>query len=102
MLDRGAARKRCRRLEEVLASPPLYPPLTLLRSCPTSSGAAAAVVASARFVRQHGLGARAVEIAAQAVATDFSRTFSGGDIAAGGLPRRYRSSRRMTKSRICS
>ena len=68
-------------LDEVLASPPLYAPLTLLQSCPTSSGAAAAVVASERFVRAHGLGARAVEIAAQAMATDFASTFSGGDIA---------------------
>jgi acetyl-CoA acetyltransferase len=68
-------------LEEVMASPPLYPPLTLLQSCPTSSGAAAAVVASARFVRERGLGDRAVEIAAQAMATDFASTFTGGDIA---------------------
>jgi len=67
-------------LEEVLASPTLYPPLTLLQCCPTSSGAAAAVVASERFVREHGLGARAVEIAAQAMATDFPSTFSAGDI----------------------
>ncbi|MBX3028287.1 lipid-transfer protein [bacterium] len=68
-------------LEEVMASPALYPPLTLLQSCPTSSGAAAAVVASERFVREHGLAGRAVEIAAQAMATDFGSTFSDGDIA---------------------
>jgi acetyl-CoA acyltransferase len=68
-------------LEEVLASPTLYPPLTLLQSCPTSSGAAAAVVASERFVREHGLGGRAVEIVAQAMATDFPSTFAAGDIA---------------------
>ena len=67
-------------LEEVLASPTLYPPLTLLQSCPTSSGAAAAILASDRFVREHALGARAVEIAAQAMATDFPSTFSGGDM----------------------
>jgi acetyl-CoA acetyltransferase len=42
-------------LEEVMASPALYPPLTLLQSCPTSNGAGAAVVASERFVREHGL-----------------------------------------------
>ena len=47
---RSSASKRC------MASPALYPPLTLLQSCPTSSGAAAAVVASERFVREHGLG----------------------------------------------
>ena len=67
-------------LEEVMASPTMYAPLTLLQCCPTSSGAAAAVVASERFVRAHDLGARAVEIVAQAMATDFPSTFSGGDI----------------------
>ncbi|HXJ33808.1 MAG TPA: lipid-transfer protein [Candidatus Eisenbacteria bacterium] len=68
-------------LDEVMASPPLYPPLTLLQSCPTSSGAAAAVVASERFVRERGLAGRAVEIVGQAMATDFQSTFSDGDIA---------------------
>jgi acetyl-CoA acyltransferase len=67
-------------LEEVMESQPLYPPITLLQSCPTSSGAAAAVVASERFVRERALGARAVEIVAQAMATDFASTFTGGDI----------------------
>jgi acetyl-CoA acetyltransferase len=67
-------------LAEVMASPALYPPLTLLQSCPTSNGAAAAVVASERFVRERGVGARAVEIAGQAMATDLPSTFKGGDI----------------------
>jgi acetyl-CoA acetyltransferase len=67
-------------LEEVLASPAQYPPLTLLQCCPTSNGAAAAVVASERFVREHGLASRAVEIAAQAMATDLPSTFKAGDI----------------------
>src|SRR5690242_21589833 len=49
----------------VMASPTMYAPLTLLQCCPTSSGGAAAVVASVRFVREHGLGARAVEILAR-------------------------------------
>jgi acetyl-CoA acetyltransferase len=68
-------------LDQVMASPTLYAPLTLLQSCPTSSGAAVAVVASERFVRERGLGARAVEIAGQAMGTDFPSTFSAGDIA---------------------
>ncbi len=68
-------------LDEVLASPALFPPLTLLQACPTSSGAAAAVIASERFVRARGLGSRAVEIVAQAMATDFPTTFAAGDIA---------------------
>jgi acetyl-CoA acetyltransferase len=62
-------------LEEVLASPMMYEPLTRLQCCPTSSGAAAAILASADFVRRHGLEARAVEIAAQAMATDQPGSF---------------------------
>ena len=38
------------------------------------------MVASEGFVRAHGLAARAVEIAAQAMATDLPSTFKGGDI----------------------
>jgi acetyl-CoA acetyltransferase len=67
-------------LEEVLASKTMYEPLTLLQCCPTSSGAAAAVVASEDFVRKHGLSERAVEIAAQSMATDFPSTFEDSDI----------------------
>src|SRR5262249_40251983 len=87
-------------LEEVMASPTLYAPLTLLQSCPTSSGAAAAVVASERFVRERGLGARAVEVVGQAMATDFPTTFSAGDIALiGARPTRARSRRAHAHSR---
>ncbi len=68
-------------LEEVLASKPMYAPLTLLQCCPTSSGAAAALLASADFVHEHGLADRAVEIAGQAMATDFPSSFDAGDIA---------------------
>jgi sterol carrier protein 2 len=53
----------------------MYEPLTRLQCCPTSSGAAAAIVASADFVRRHGLEARAVEICAQAMATDQPGSF---------------------------
>ncbi len=62
-------------LEEVLASQLLYAPLTKLQCCPTSSGAAAAIVAGERFVREQGLAAQAVEIAAQAMATDRPGSF---------------------------
>jgi acetyl-CoA acetyltransferase len=67
-------------LEEVLDSPEMFAPLTKLQCCPTSSGAAAAVVASADFVREHRLESQAVEIAAQAMATDFPTSFES-DIA---------------------
>lgn len=68
-------------LDEVMASPEMYAPLTRLQCCPTSSGAAAAVVVSERFVRAHGLEDRAVEIVAQAMATDFASSFESSDIA---------------------
>ena len=67
-------------LEEILASPMVYDPLTKLQCCPTSDGAAAAVVASERFVEAHDLGARAVQIAGMAMATDYPSTFSGSDV----------------------
>jgi len=68
-------------LEEVMASPEMYSPLTRLQCCPTSSGAAAAIVASESFVREHELEHRAVEIVAQSMATDFTSSFESGDIA---------------------
>lgn len=68
-------------LEDVMASPEMYAPLTRLQCCPTSSGAAAAVIASERFMRDHGLEGRAVEIVAQAMATDFASSFADSDIA---------------------
>jgi acetyl-CoA acyltransferase len=63
-------------LEDILAAPMVYAPLTKLQCCPTSDGAGAAVLASERFVKEHGLGARAVEIAGQAMTTDGPATFS--------------------------
>jgi acetyl-CoA acetyltransferase len=63
-------------LEQILAAPQVYGPLTKLQCCPTSDGAAAVVLASEDFVRKHGLGARAVEILGMAMATDFPSTFA--------------------------
>jgi acetyl-CoA acetyltransferase len=65
-------------LEEVLESRMMWEPLTLLQCCPTSSGAAAAVLASERFVDEHGLRDQAVEIVGQAMATD--TPFEGSDL----------------------
>ncbi len=53
----------------------VYDPLTKLQCCPTSDGGAAAVLASERFVKEHGLEAQAVEIVGQAMTTDFESTF---------------------------
>jgi acetyl-CoA acetyltransferase len=65
-------------LEEVLAAPVIHAPLTRLQCSPTSDGAAAVVVASERFVREHGLEDRAVEIVAQAMTTDTEESFASG------------------------
>ncbi|HYF28136.1 MAG TPA: hypothetical protein VD931_20495 [Baekduia sp.] len=53
----------------------IHAPLTKLQCSPTSDGAAAVVVASERFVEEHGLGDQAIEIAGQAMVTDLSSTF---------------------------
>jgi sterol carrier protein 2 len=62
--------------EEVLASPPIFGPLTRLQCCPPTCGAAAAVVVSESFARAHGLRADVV-IAAQAMTTDTPASFDG-------------------------
>ncbi|MFI9046227.1 lipid-transfer protein [Streptomyces sp. NPDC053427] len=65
-------------VEEILAAKTIHRPLTKLQCSPTSDGAAAAVIASERFVREHGLADRAVEIAAQAMTTDTEESFASG------------------------
>ncbi|MGW2627809.1 lipid-transfer protein [Streptomyces chattanoogensis] len=65
-------------VEEILAAKTIHRPLTKLQCSPTSDGAAAAVIASERFVREHGLADRAVEIAAQAMTTDTDDSFASG------------------------
>jgi acetyl-CoA acetyltransferase len=66
-------------LKEILDSPMISDPLTRLQCCPTSDGGAAAVVASERFVEEHGLWDRAIEIAGQALVTDRPDSFDGTD-----------------------
>ncbi|MGW5225626.1 lipid-transfer protein [Nocardia niigatensis] len=61
-------------VEEVLASPRIYGPLTRLQCCPPTCGAAAAVLVSADFARRHGLRSDVV-ISAQAMTTDRASTF---------------------------
>ena len=65
-------------LEDVLAAKTIHAPLTKLQCSPTSDGSAAAVVASERFVEQHGLRDRAVEILGQAMTTDTEESFASG------------------------
>lgn len=61
-------------VEEVLESPRYFGPLTRLQCCPPTCGAAAAVICSESFAREHGL-ATDVSIAGMAMTTDFSSTF---------------------------
>ncbi|MER8047161.1 lipid-transfer protein [Streptomyces sp. NPDC094032] len=65
-------------VEEILAAKTIHRPLTKLQCSPTSDGAAAVVVVSERFVAEHGLRDRAVEIAAQAMTTDTEESFASG------------------------
>jgi sterol carrier protein 2 len=62
--------------EEVLASPPIFGPLTRLQCCPPTCGAAAAIVVSEAFARARGLRTDVV-ITAQAMTTDTAASFDG-------------------------
>jgi acetyl-CoA acetyltransferase len=42
-------------LEQILKSPMIHFPLNKLSCCPTSDGAGAAILASEKFVKEHGL-----------------------------------------------
>jgi acetyl-CoA acetyltransferase len=62
-------------IDDIKAAKMIHAPLTKLQCSPTSDGAAAAVVASERFVDEQDLWAQAIEIAGQAMVTDLSSTF---------------------------
>jgi sterol carrier protein 2 len=61
-------------VEEILASPEVFDPLTRYQCCPPTCGAAAAVLCSEAFAKKKGT-AGSVYIAAQAMRTDFPSTF---------------------------
>jgi acetyl-CoA acyltransferase len=65
-------------MDDIKAAKVIHEPLTKLQCSPTSDGSAAAVVASERFVEEHGLWDQAVEIAGQAMVTDMTSTFDEG------------------------
>ncbi|XP_059677734.1 sterol carrier protein 2 isoform X4 [Gavia stellata] len=62
-------------LDEVQHSRKIFDFLTVLQCCPTSNGAAAAILANEEFVKRHKLQPKAVEILAQVMATDYPSTF---------------------------
>ena len=65
-------------IEEILDSRTIHEPLTKLQCSPTSDGAAAAVLVGERFLEEHELADRAVEIVGQAMTTDYKSSFAVG------------------------
>lgn len=61
-------------LEEVLASPVVFEPLTKFQCCPPTCGAAAALLCSEDFAKRHGH-EKPVKIVAQAMSTDLPSSF---------------------------
>jgi sterol carrier protein 2 len=61
-------------VEEILASPDVFDPLTRYQCCPPTCGAAAAILCSDAFAKKHGI-TGAVWIAAQAMTTDTASSF---------------------------
>jgi acetyl-CoA acyltransferase len=62
-------------LQEIRDARMIHEPLTKLQCSPTSDGAAAVVLASERFVDEHDLWERAIEITGQSMVTDLASTF---------------------------
>ncbi len=61
-------------LDEVMASPEVFDPLTRFQCCPPTCGAAAAILCSEDFAKRKGLD-RPVYIAGQAMTTDYASSF---------------------------
>jgi len=61
-------------VEEILASPEIFDPLTRYQCCPPTCGAAAAILCTDAFAKKHGIDG-SVYIAAQTMTTDTEKTF---------------------------
>ena len=61
-------------VDEILASPEVFDPLTRYQCCPPTCGAAAAVLCSDEFAAKHGI-SDPVYIAGQAMTTDYASSF---------------------------
>ncbi|KAK6518940.1 hypothetical protein TWF281_003631 [Arthrobotrys megalospora] len=69
-------------IEQIMGSPKIHDPLTKLQCCPTSDGAAAAVMVNETFMKAHPeLADRAILIAGQALTTDSPDLFSNSSIS---------------------
>ena len=66
-------------LDEVLASPTVFDPLTRLQCCPPTCGGAAAVLCSEAFAIRRGLD-RSIVIRGQAMTTDGNSSFDENDM----------------------
>ncbi len=61
-------------VEEILAAPEVFDPLTRFQCCPPTCGAAAAILCSDEFAKKKGI-SKPVYIAAQAMTTDYGSSF---------------------------
>ena len=61
-------------VEEIMASPEVFDPLTRFQCCPPTCGAAAAILCSDDFAKKHGI-VDPVYIAAQVMKTDYASSF---------------------------
>lgn len=61
-------------VDEILASPEVFDPLTRYQCCPPTCGAAAAILVSERAAKKLGVATR-VRIAGQAMTTDYASSF---------------------------
>ncbi|HMY19146.1 MAG TPA: lipid-transfer protein [Polyangium sp.] len=61
-------------LEQIMASPEVFDPLTRFQCCPPTCGAAAAVLCSDEFAKKHNI-SNPIYIAAQAMTTDYASSF---------------------------
>jgi acetyl-CoA acetyltransferase len=61
-------------LEEIMASPEVFDPLTRYQCCPPTCGAAAAILCSDDYAKKKGI-SKPVWIAAQAMTTDYPSSF---------------------------
>ncbi len=61
-------------LDEILAAPMIFDPLTKFQCCPTSDGAAAAILCSEEFAKKHGVD-KGVVIPAMTMTTDYPSSF---------------------------
>ncbi len=61
-------------VEEIMASPEIFDPLTRYQCCPPTCGAAAAVLCSDTFAKKHGI-TGSVHIVAQSMTTDYGSSF---------------------------